>query len=152
MYVMPMSRARLTASIALSSSLYMRKRLPPPNARMDTRAPVLPSTRVGNLCSLPISAAFVTPAAKPPSAVLSRNRRREMLIGFAVLSLCSGYRTALDGSIQLEPAAPGHFLEIELVLYGHPSDHGVKGDFLVFDGDRARLGEEELDFIEAVLG
>ena len=41
-----------------SSSLYMRKRLPVPKASMETRAPVLPRTRVGSGV-LPGSAASV---------------------------------------------------------------------------------------------
>src|SRR2546423_9719700 len=45
---MPRSRARLSAALAFSSSSYMRKRLPQPNARMETFALVRPSVRVGS--------------------------------------------------------------------------------------------------------
>src|SRR5436190_16576261 len=123
MYVMPRSSARLTASSALSSSLYMRKRLPPPKARIDTRAPVLPSTRVGSLCVLSVLAALETPAAMPPSAVLSRNRRREMLINPPSVR----YRNraaAVQGArlIQFQLLIAGHLLEIELVFHFQRSD------------------------------
>src|SRR3954451_20922520 len=73
---MPASSARVRASSAASSSLYIRKRLPVPKARMETRAPVLPRTRVGSAV-LPGSAASV-PAAMPAAAVVSRNLRRVM--------------------------------------------------------------------------
>src|SRR2546426_12641735 len=42
---MPRSIARFSAASALSSSWYMRKRLPHPNARIETLAPVRPRVR-----------------------------------------------------------------------------------------------------------
>src|SRR5688572_28133183 len=69
---MPISSALLRASSAFSSSLYIRKRLPEPNTRIDTFAPVLPSVRVG---------IFSAPTARPVTAALAMKPRLEMLIG-----------------------------------------------------------------------
>ena len=77
--MMPRSKARLSASRALSSSLYMRKRLPPPMARIETRAPVRPRTRVG---IAPVAAR----AAAPVRAAVPRKSRRDIFIWSAYLS------------------------------------------------------------------
>src|SRR5450759_2027886 len=69
--------------MALSSSLYMRKRLPHPNARMDGRAPVRPRTRVG-IAEWPPSAPEAREAAAPVNAAVSRKRLREMLMGISL--------------------------------------------------------------------
>src|SRR6185503_18050285 len=80
MYVMPRSKARFNASSALSGSLYDRNRLPPPMARIETRAPVRPRTRLGSSPFLPASAASASFAASVPRAEAPRNVRRDMRI------------------------------------------------------------------------
>ena len=58
---MPESSARLIAATAASSVWYMSSRLPQPKARIETRAPVFPSTRVGM--------GFAAAASEPSAAV-----------------------------------------------------------------------------------
>src|SRR6266700_8237882 len=73
---MPESSARLIASTPAPSVRYMSKRLPHPKARIETRAPVLPSTRVG----MDFAAAPSEPSAavaSPARADFSRNSRLE---------------------------------------------------------------------------
>src|SRR5579884_3493245 len=74
---MPRSRAWFSAASASSSSLYMRKRLPLPKARMETRAPVLPRMRVGIPFELVVFGAAVAAAA---TAAAPRNSLRDTLM------------------------------------------------------------------------
>src|ERR1700688_2200312 len=80
---MPRSMARLRMAVALSSSLYMRKRLPQPKARIETFAPVRPRVREGIASALGRAAATsfrskrLVPAAVP-NPRFSRNCRREI--------------------------------------------------------------------------
>src|SRR5271169_6755296 len=74
---MPRSIARLTASSALSSSWYIRKRLPEPKPRIGTWIPVRPRVRLGN--RLDEGAASSGPA-NMPAAIVSRNCRRFMAL------------------------------------------------------------------------
>src|SRR5690242_1054534 len=62
------------ASSALSSSLYMSQRLPEPKATMETRAPVLPKTRVG------MDESFVAALAAVMAAAVPMNSRRDRLM------------------------------------------------------------------------
>src|SRR5690242_11202879 len=78
MYVIPASKAFLAASSASSSSLYIRKRLPPPIARIETRAPVFPSVRSG-IAPAPFTDDASDKAA-PDAATPSRNLRRLIAI------------------------------------------------------------------------
>src|SRR3989442_10119300 len=89
---MPRSKARLRASSALSSSLYMRKRLPPPMARMETCAPVRPRARLGKEPVLPISVPAARLAAKGARAVVPRKLRRE-------IRMCRSFRVRLSQSV-----------------------------------------------------
>src|ERR1700730_10131321 len=80
---MPRSIARLSAASALSSSWYMRKRLPHPNARIETLAPVRPRVRDGSgstLLGVAAATSFrsdkLAPAAVP-KPIRSRNFLRE---------------------------------------------------------------------------
>src|SRR5271157_3522520 len=77
---MPRSMAWFSTASALSSSLYIKKRLPQPKARMETLAPVRPSMRCGNPPSV-AKAKFLSQGrltlAAPPPARLPRNLRRE---------------------------------------------------------------------------
>src|SRR5246127_4644928 len=69
--------------VALSSSLYMRKRLPQPKARIETFAPVRPRGRegIGSVPGLALAMSFsnkrLVPAAAP-NPTFSRNCRREI--------------------------------------------------------------------------
>src|SRR4030095_12669392 len=80
---MPRSIARFSASSALSSSWYMRKRLPHPNARIETLAPVRPRVRDGSgstILGVAAAASFrsdkLAPAAVP-KPIRSRKFLRE---------------------------------------------------------------------------
>src|SRR5581483_3611444 len=73
-----------------SSSLYMRKRLPLPKARMETRAPVLPRMRVGTPFALVVFGAAVAAAA---TAAAPRNSLRDTLMH----SLLSHHLTPMAG-------------------------------------------------------
>src|SRR6185437_5363899 len=80
---MPRSIARFRIALALSSSLYMRNRLPQPKARIETFAPVRPKVRLGIASAVGVATApsvrsnSVVPAAAP-TPILSRNWRREI--------------------------------------------------------------------------
>src|SRR5437660_569364 len=116
MYVMPRSKARLSASSALSSSLYMRKRLPPPMARMDTRAPVLPSTRVGSAVGALPSALNAVPTATPTTPVPSRKRRLDQLMRASLLQIAPN-NTPDTAAAQQRKAPP---------LAASPSDKNLR--------------------------
>src|SRR6185436_975368 len=80
---MPRSMARFSAARALSSSWYIRKRLPHPNARIETVAPVRPSVRegsgpapAGRAAATSLSSDKLAPAAVP-KPTRSRNFLRE---------------------------------------------------------------------------
>src|SRR6266436_2589043 len=86
---MPRARAFSSTPVACSS-LYMRKRLPQPMARMETDAPVRPSVRWG---MVPGAAWAARPdetraAALAASALLSRNSRRDTLSRFRISVSC----------------------------------------------------------------
>src|SRR5947208_2832883 len=75
--------ARLRIAVAASSSLYIRKRLPHPNARIETFAPVRPKVRDGSAPfaesapAISFSSKRLVPAAAP-RPTFSRNSRREI--------------------------------------------------------------------------
>src|SRR6185503_15361303 len=80
---MPRSMARFRAASALSSSRYIRKRLPHPNARIETVAPVRPRVRegsglatAGRAAATSLSSDKLAPAAVP-KPIRSRNFLRE---------------------------------------------------------------------------
>src|SRR3954470_7255236 len=75
--------ARLRIAAALSSFLYIRKRLPQPKARIETFAPVRPNVRDGSIALAPSARAcsFVNSSPAPaaaPTPQFSRNFLREM--------------------------------------------------------------------------
>src|SRR6185295_13833638 len=70
---MPMSIARLRAARAASSCSYIRKRLPPPKARIGTETPVRPRTRCGSFAA----AAAATPGSAGSAATAPRLRSRK---------------------------------------------------------------------------
>src|SRR5215470_12046841 len=88
--------ARLRTATALSSSLYIRNRLPQPKARIETFAPVLPNVREGSV-ALAVSARACSFAssklalAAAPTPRFSRNSLREMSLLIAPPSSSSLY-------------------------------------------------------------
>src|SRR5579863_8310227 len=151
MYVMPRSKARLRASSALSSSLYMRNRLPPPMARIETRAPVRPRVRLGSAPVLPISAPSPARAATVPKAVVPRKLRREMRMS---APSGSGYRKRGGAAMRrlcgspIQHPQPRHAREFSGVVRheggsaadGRSGDQDIEGPYgrtllLEFDAD-----------------
>src|ERR1700675_1689325 len=80
---MPRSMARLRMAVALSSSLYMRKRLPQPKARIETFAPVRPKVRkgIGSVPGRGLAMSFSNKRlvlAAAPNPTFSKNCLREI--------------------------------------------------------------------------
>src|SRR5207302_1743334 len=92
-------------------SLYIRKRLPQPNARIETFAPVRPKVRVGRAlfsdCALPISFSSkrLVPAAAP-SPTFSRNSRRE--ISLLMMGLLSRYAASYPSPNEIRTRTTRH--------------------------------------------
>src|SRR4051794_41861025 len=83
---MPRSIARFRIALALSSSLYMRNRLPQPKARIETFASVRPKVRLGIASAVggaaaPSERGKSGGAAAAPPPILSRKLRGGSLLG-----------------------------------------------------------------------
>src|SRR5579864_82766 len=63
---------------ALCSSLYMRKRLPQPKARIETFAPVRPSVRDGRAADFAPASSFNSSRLVPAAVPISINSLREI--------------------------------------------------------------------------